>query len=173
MTIVWAGVVAALALLTGCSKPAPPQVVHKLGDRVESGPLIYTVFEAEWTAQIGSGEHATVPAHRFLVVHLSVTNSGTEAVSIPSLTLVDDAGQPSSEAVVGADLPALLGLSRTIKPVETRDGRVLFDVEPKSYKLKLDDVSDSGKSALVEMPLHFALTPSGIAGGTATQVPPK
>jgi hypothetical protein len=168
-----AAIITALALLTGCSKPAPPPVLHKLGDRVESGPLIYTVFEAEWTAQIGSGERATVPAHRFLIVHFSVTNSGTEPVSIPSLTLVDDAGQASSEAIVGADVPALLGLSRTVKPVETRDARVLFDVEPKSYKLKLDDVLDSGKSALVEMPLQFALTPSGVAGGTASETPAK
>ena len=152
-----------LALLIGCSKPPKP-AVYKMGERVEAGPLTYNVFEADWKTQIGSGVGASVPEHRFLVVHLSVTNGGAEAVSLPPLTLVDDSGQAYNEAAVAADVPALLGLVRSLKPVDTLDGRVLFDVEPKSYKLKLDDVSGSGKFAMVEMPLQFAPAETSLPG---------
>ena len=125
-----------------------------MGERVEAGVLVYNVFEADWTPKLGSGQDARTPLHRFLVIHLSVTNSSAEPVSMPSLTLVDEAGQSFGEEVTEADVPAQLGLIRTIKPAETLHGRILFDVEPKSYKLKLDD--GSGKTALVDMPLRFS-----------------
>ena len=145
-----------LAVLTGCSKPAPPALVYKMGERVEAGPITYNVFEAEWKTQLGTGQQASVPAHRYLVVHLSATNGGAETVSLPPLMLTDDSGQIYGEAPIAGDIPAALGLVRTLKPADTLDGRVLFDVDPKSYKLKLDDPSGAGKSAMVEIALQFA-----------------
>jgi len=160
------------ALLSGCSNPPPAPAVYKMGDRVEAGPFTYNVFEAEWKAQIGAGERATLPAHRFLLVHFTVTNGGGAPISIPQFTLTDDGGHTYNETFVGADIPSLLGPVRSVKPTETLDGRVLFDVEPKSYKLKLDDVSGAGKSAMVEMPLEFA-APGGISAGSEVPVPAK
>ena len=136
-----------------------------MGDRVESGPLIYSVLEAEWRTQLEAGGQPQLPTHRFLLVHITVTNSGAETMSMPAMTIVDDGGQSYSEAATGADIPAPLGVARNLKPAETLDGRVLFDVEPKSYKLKLEDVSGSGKSALVDMPLQFSSQPA-IPGAT-------
>jgi hypothetical protein len=144
-----------LATLTACSKPAAPALVYKMGERVETGSMTYNVFEAEWKTQLQGGDQANVPAHRYLVVHLSATNGGAETVALPLLTLTDDSGQIYGEAAVAGDIPAVLGLVRNLKPADTLDGRVLFDVEPKSYKLKLDDPYGAGKSAMVEMPLQF------------------
>jgi hypothetical protein len=107
------------------------------------------------------GENQRVPERRFLILHLNVTNSSAETVSAPGLTLVDDSGQTFNE-VVGVDVPAQLGLVRTLKPADTLDGRIVFDVEPKSYKLKLDD--GLGKTALVELPLRFDASPSNVLG---------
>ena len=44
-----------------------------------------------------------------------------------------------------------------VKPADTLEGRILFDVAPKSYKLRLDDGSISGRMAMVEMPLQFEM----------------
>jgi hypothetical protein len=128
-----------------------------MGERAQAGPLIYNVFEADWRAQLGEGPLARHPARRFLIVHLSVTNSGAEVISAPGLRLLDDAGQLYSETIDGQNVPSWLGLVRKLKPADTLEGNILFDVEPKSYKLKLDDDSDPDRKVLVEIPLRFGL----------------
>jgi len=143
------------AILVGCLKPPPPVNVFRLGDRVQAGPLVYNIFEADWRAQLGEGGDVRVPTHRFLIVHLSVTNGSSEALSMPALSLVDDAGHAFTESMNGQNVSSWFGLSRKLKPVETLEGRILFDVEPKSYKLKLDDDTNTGPVSMVEMPLRF------------------
>ena len=39
---------AAAAVQTGCVKPAPPVHLYRMGEKVQVGPFIYTVFEATW-----------------------------------------------------------------------------------------------------------------------------
>src|SRR5207248_182027 len=96
--------------------------------RVELTPAARRKYpEAEWKTQHGTGQQASVPAHRYLVVHLSATNGGAETVSLPPLMLTDDSGQVYGEAPIAGDIPAALGLVRTLKPADTLDGRVLFD----------------------------------------------
>jgi Domain of unknown function (DUF4352) len=155
---------AALTLETGCPKPPPPAQTFRIGERVEAGPLIYNVLEAEWKSQIGAGDRTWIPSQRFLIVRLSVTNSGGETVSVPSLTLADVDGNLYGESIGGADVPNLWGLIRNVKPTDTMEGRILFDVEPKSYKLKLDDGSGSGRIAMVEMPLQFEVGRDSVLG---------
>ena len=104
--------------------------VFGIGEKVQVGPLIYNVLEAEWSPQIGRGEQARLPARRFLTVHLSVTNSGAEPVAVPSFRIVDEAGHQYSESMDGQNVASWLGLIRSLKPVETLDGNILFDVEP-------------------------------------------
>jgi hypothetical protein len=158
-------VVAAFALQMSCMQPAPPVNVFHLGDRVQSGPLIYNVLESKWRAQIGDGAESRVPERRFLIVHLSVTNSGAQDLNIPPLTVVDQGGQIFNESLDGQGIPYWLGLIRKLKPADTLDGAILFDVDPKSYKLKLDDGSGASL-AMVELPLQFeageAIIPSTI-----------
>jgi len=142
---------------TACVKPPPPIHVYRMGDRVQAGPLVYTVLGADWQAQIGEGEQVRRPSRRFLIVHLSVTNGGSETLSMPALRLIDDTGLVYSESMDGQNVPSWLGLIRKLKPVDTLEGNILFDVQPKSYKLKLDDDSDPGQVSMVEMPLRFGL----------------
>ena len=71
-----------------CVKPPPQVQVFRMGERAQAGPLIYNVFEADWRPQLGEGPMARRPAHRFLIVHLSVTNSGAEVLSAPRLVTV-------------------------------------------------------------------------------------
>ncbi len=153
----WLLLSAAAAIQTGCVKPAPPVHVYRMGERVQVGPFIYNVFEATWLPQLGEPMQARQPARRFLMVHLSVTNSDAQELSVPALSLVDDAGYVHTETFDGRNVPAWLGLIRRLKPADTLEGNILFDVQPKSYKLKLDDDSDPERRAMVEMPLRFGL----------------
>jgi hypothetical protein len=142
------------ALQMACMDPAPPVNIFHLGDKVQAGPLIYTVLDNKWRAQIGEGAESRVPERRFLIVHLTVTNSGAENLNIPLLTLVDQAGQTFSEGLDGRGVPDWMGMIRKLKPADTLDGFILFDADPKSYKLRLDDGTGSSL-AMVELPLQF------------------
>src|SRR5712691_5524943 len=86
-------------LFSGCAlKPGGPEVAnYKMGDRVPIGHLIYNVIETEWQPQLGEPPRARVPKDRFLLVRVSVVNSGVEDTSIPAFTLVDDRGQTYPE----------------------------------------------------------------------------
>ncbi len=145
--------VAVLAFELACTKPSPVNV-FRLGEKVQVGTLIYTVLEAKWLPQIGDGPTARVPQRRFLIVHLSVTNSGGQELSLPALTVADQTGQSFDESMDGHEIPYWLGILRKMKPADTLDGTVVFDVDPKSYKLKLDDGSGPTNS-MVELPLQF------------------
>jgi hypothetical protein len=147
--------VLALAAQTACMKPPPPVNVYRMGDKVQVGPLIYNVFETNWLAQIGQGPQARAPAHRFLVMHVMIVNSGVEKLPVPAFKLVDDAGGVYNESTEGQDVSHWLGMIRNLKPADTLEGNVLFDVEPKSYKLKLDDGSETGTVLMVDLPLEF------------------
>jgi hypothetical protein len=74
---------------------------------------------------------------------------------VPAFKLVDDAGGVYNESTEGQDVSHWLGMIRNLKPADTLEGNVLFDVEPKSYKLKLDDGSETGTVLMVDLPLEF------------------
>jgi hypothetical protein len=155
---------------TGCVKPAPPVRVYQIGDRVEVGSLAYHVLEADWRPQLSEEAQVRLPARRFLVIRLSVTNGGAQPVSIPSFKLVDDGGSVFAESFDGQFVASWLGLMRKVKPVETVEGNILFDVDAKSYKLKLNDDGDPGQPALVEMPLRFGLERPAVPSALDTPV---
>jgi hypothetical protein len=150
----WLATLAIVASQTACLRPAPVNV-YRMGEKVQAGQLIYNVFETTWQAQIGEGQQARTPAHRFMIMHLTVVNSGAEPVSVPSLKLVDESGRIYAESMEGQGVPLWLGMIRRVKPADTLEGKAVFDVEPKSYKLKLDDGSDSGMVVMVDLPLQF------------------
>jgi hypothetical protein len=151
----WLALFTVLSSQTACLNPAPPVNVYRMGEKVQVGPLIYNVFETKWQAQIGEGAQARTPAHRFLIMRLTVVNSGAEELSVPPFKLTDESGRIYEESMEGQGIPSWLGMIRNLKPADSLDGNVVFDVEPKSYKLKLDDGSESGKVQMVELPLQF------------------
>jgi hypothetical protein len=146
----WLGTLAILVSQMACMRPAPVNV-YRMGEKVQAGPLIYNVFETKWQPQIGE----RTPVHRFLIMHLTIVNSGAEPVSVPSFKLIDESGQIYPESMEGQGIPLWLGMIRRVKPADTLEGNAVFDVDPKSYKLKLDDGSDTGMVVMIDLPLQF------------------
>ena len=146
---------AVICLLTGCTPSAPKIVTYEMGNRVSVGHLVYTVFETQWLTQLGSGADVRIPEHRFFLVRLSVVNGGSTDLMVPALTLVDDAGQTYTELPNGDQVPEWTGYLRRVKPAETLQGNVVFDVPPKHYRLRITDES-SQFARDIDLPLTFA-----------------
>jgi hypothetical protein len=155
-----------VAALAGCSSEGnvPPRVAQ-MGERVQTGDLVYTVLEAQWYTRFGDGLTARTPEHRFLAVRLSATNSSASAKALPALELVSASGGAYPELGDGTGLSGWFGTIRRLQPAETKEGRLLFDVPPASYRLRIsDDTFDPAphQVAMVEIPLTYDATPSGI-----------
>jgi hypothetical protein len=149
-------VISVLAIaLSSCSKEsAPPVRTYSMGDRVELGHLVYTVYETRWMTQIGAGPTARIPENRFFLVRLSVGNTGSGEVLIPDITLEDDTGTSFPELTDGDGVPDFQGVLRPVSPGESVAGNVLFDAQPGHYKLHIFD-EQSQRTALVDIPLSF------------------
>jgi hypothetical protein len=152
----WIGVMCGLCLLTSCSEDASsmPVRTYPMGDRVQLGPLIYTVFESQWMTQLGEGAVARIPEHRFFLVRMSVTNGGASEVIVPAVALIDDNGGSHLELSNGEHVPRWIGFLRQMKPAETTQGNLVFDVPPGHYKLRISDESEQ-RQALIDIPLSF------------------
>jgi len=143
-------------ILAGCSRRAGGGAaqVFAIGERVQVGPLIYVVQDLEWRDRLGEGLQAQMPRHRYLLVRLSVTNSGIREADIPPLSLVGSDGRthPELERVEG--LPEWLGYLRIIQPAATEHGRVVFDVPGGAYRLRVAGLleDDNEKEAFVQLP---------------------
>jgi hypothetical protein len=128
--------------------------VYPMGERVYAGHLIYTVLERQWHTEFGTGPEARVPQNRFYLVRISVVNSGGSEAIIPKTELVDDTGASFPELMDGDGVQDWLGNSRQVPPAETVQGYLLFDVQPKHYRLQLS--GEEGKQvAQVDLPLSF------------------
>ncbi len=125
-----------------------------MGERANAGMLIYNAFDTSWPVGLGEGAAARVPRNRFLLVHMSVVNSGSQPATVPTLTLVDDQGNSYNEETSGAQVPNWMGVMRVVKPAESDQGNVLFDVQPQHYKLRISD-EDGAKFAFIDLPLNF------------------
>lgn len=148
---------AAVSLLAACSadRPAPLRVhLYALGDRVNIGHIGYQVFEMQWKPVLGDGPDARVPQNRFLILRFSATNSGGANEIIPNMSLEDEAGNSYPELKDGTKVPLWVGYLRQAAPDESVQGSVMFDVPPRTYKLRLWD-EDHNTSALIDLPLQF------------------
>lgn len=134
-----------------------------MGERVTVGPLTYNVVETAWRSQLGDVLRIRVPEQRFLLITISVTNGGGKEISVPLLTLENQSGKDFRETDQGEGVDNWFGLLRDLRPAETQQGRILFDVPLTSYRLRLTDGGDSGveKYAWVEIPLRID-TDSGV-----------
>lgn len=131
--------------------------VFRTGEQVQVGQLIFTVLDAEWSPQIDDPTGAKYPTHRFLVVRLTVTNSGATETTIPHFALQDAKGKMYPEFAEAGGVPEWLGVLRRVRPVETQQGRVVFDVPVSAYQLRVTDDFEhvAEKYALVEIPLRL------------------
>ena len=168
VTLKSTSIVLLLSLLGSCSKSAAPLTTFHMGEKVTVGSLIYTVLSADWKSNLGDGK--TVAKDRFLVIHLSVTNSGGAAIGSPLAELIDAQGKESGELQDAKNLPQWLGLMRSVSPAATETGTIAFDVPLGIYKLKVSDGNiENEKSALIEIPLELNTQPQAPAVGLPGQ----
>jgi hypothetical protein len=125
-----------------------------MGQRVELGHIIYTVFETQWLTQIGEGPSARIPQNRFFLVRISAVNSGGTEEIIPNIAIEDDNGNAYSELSSGDGVPQWIGFLRQVKPADSAQGNLVFDAPPRHYKLRILD-ENSERAALVDIPLSF------------------
>jgi hypothetical protein len=149
-------VIAACAFLTctSCSKGVQKTASYAMGQRVEIGRLIYTVFETSWMTQLGEGLSARVPQHRFFLVRLSIANSGSAEQLAPNMTIEDDNGTTYAELTNGEGVAQWVGFLRQVKPAEALQGYVVFDAPPRHYRLRVSDENET-KVATIDIPLTF------------------
>lgn len=162
---------AAAAVLGACGKSSPTQskLSYKMGDRMQVGPLLYNVLETQWKPQLGDLLSTRIPQNRFLLVRVTITNSGGSDVSVPLLNLEDSKGNSYQELADGNGVDNWLGMLRTIKPAQTEEGWILFDVAPSGYNLRVTDGGETGseQSLLIEIPLSMeSMNDSLPASGT-------
>lgn len=151
-TICLAAAATVLAVLSGCNQK---ERIFQVGEKVPVGGAIYTVLESEWVAELDPGSAmGRTPKHRFLVVHIGINNAGSKELNLPLLNAVDSTGQDHLEVSEGQGVVEWLGLLRPLNPTESKDGRIVFDVPPGTYNLRLSDGGDpeNERTALVALP---------------------
>ena len=155
-------IVAAFCALSGagCSSTthkAEAATGYRMGDQVILPPLTYSVVQSTWKTQLGEFPMQRVPERNFLLIRVSVTNSGGSDVAAPIFAIENSAGDKFTELQDGAGVDNWLGLVRTLKPAETSEGWILFDAPTNSYRLRIADVSDVNRerAAYVEIPLRL------------------
>ena len=147
--------------LTSCTSDsgAANTRIYEMGIKAQVGTLGYTVFERQWLNQLGDpgSADARVPQNRFLLLRISVLNSGGETASVPNLKLLDDHGKSYDEVTNGEGVPQYIGSLREVKAADAIQGNVLFDVPPQHYRVAVTD-EDGKETAYIDVPLTFDST---------------
>jgi hypothetical protein len=142
----------------GCSREKDTSTIgtFRMGERVQAGPIIYTVLQAEWKTQLDGNGRA--PKNRFLFLRVSITNSGGSKVSAPAFTLRAADGKTYEEVTEGLEgVNNWLNIFRTVEPAQTETGYVIFDAPMAAYKLVMSDAGEIGqeKYAYVDIPVEL------------------
>jgi hypothetical protein len=126
-----------------------------MGEKVQAGPLVYTVLEAEWKPELESGR---TPSHRFIFIKVSIANGSDSQATAPGFTLEGPGNKVYTEITEGLEgVSDWLGLFRTIQPAQTEQGYVIFDAPVGAYKLIMSDGGDvdNEKFAHVQIPAEL------------------
>ena len=152
----WVSVLAvSLLLVSGCSrKTGDTGKSFAMGEGAKVGKLTYTVVETEWKESLDGSLGQRLPKHRFLIVNLSIGNGGEAELGVPFLTLIDAKGVEFREEDKADGVASWLGYLRRVAPSETLSGRILFDVPPGGYKLRISSGGDAETetTAVVDLP---------------------
>ena len=149
---------AAIVLLQSCNLSSKaPKEVSDMGEKVRVGSLIYNVIEAEWKSQLGAFPSARTPESNFLLIHLSVTNGGGAAKSVPILSLENSNADTYQESTNGQGVDHWFGVLRQLPPAVTDEGWILFDVPTNGYRLRITDTDADGteRVSFVKIPLKL------------------
>ena len=149
-------VLCAAGTLSSCRKTRDASFIgtFRMGERVQIGPLVYQVLEAEWRNELGAGGRA--PKDRYLFVRLSVTNSGGSTIAAPALT-IEGGGKSYSEVTENTDkVDNWLGLLRNVAASQSEQGWIVFDAPMAAYKLVLvEGEVGQEKIAHVDIPVQL------------------
>jgi Domain of unknown function (DUF4352) len=132
-----------------------------MGERAQVGPLIYTVFDSRWEISLGEQPTPRIPTNRFLIMNVSIVNSGGQASSVPTLTLIDDGGEAYQELDNGEGVANWLGFVRRVRPAESAQGTIVFDVPQKRFKLRVADEED--RYGYINIPLSLGDAPPDLS----------
>ncbi len=159
------GVVLLGTVTTSCRDSSTPKQTpvgtFNMGEKAQVGPLIYTVFEPKWEITLGEQPTPRIPVNRFLILNVSAVNSGSGPVSIPTFTLIDDNGQNYQELDNGEGVANWLGFVRRVRPAESAQGTIAFDVPQKRFQLRVADEEDH--FALINIPLTLGEAPPDLS----------
>lgn len=150
-----AALAVSLLLIAGCArKTGDTGKSYAMGEGAKVGPLTYTVLETEWKEALDGSLGQRLPKNRFLLVNLSIANGGEPEAGVPLLTLVDAKGAEFREEDKADGVASWLGYLRRVGPSETLSGRILFDVPPGGYKLRISSGGDAERetTAVVDLP---------------------
>ncbi|MDQ6665129.1 MAG: DUF4352 domain-containing protein [Acidobacteriota bacterium] len=147
---------AAALVLSSCAQKAMDVRTVHLGEKVQAGSLSYNAFDTQWLASLGEGANSRLPVNRFFLVRVNIVNGGRSDATVPTLTLLDDSGQSYNEMTNGDGVPNWMGIVRKIRPADSENGNIAFDVPPRHYRLRVGDESDE-RFAYVDIPLNFTI----------------
>ncbi len=128
-----------------------------MGERAQVGQLIYTVFDTRWAISLGEQPTPRIPTNRYLILNLSIVNGGSQASNVPTFSLVDDSGQTYQELDNGEGVPNWIGVVRRVRPADSIQGTIVFDVPQKQFKLRASDEDEH--YALINIPLTLGEGP--------------
>lgn len=144
-----------LIALIGCTATHSRQnKVYQAGEKAEHNGLTYSVVDVQILPRLGDEANPRVPQHRFVIVQVSVSSSGNQALPVPAMYLVDDDGKVYPELADGVGVPKWMGVIRNVDPAQTEAGQILFDAPAAHYKLRLTDDTDED-DVFVDIPLNF------------------
>ena len=90
----------------------------------QRAPLIYNIVDTQFAPLLGDDpKDQRIPQNRFVIVQVSVTNTGNADANIPGMTLVADSGQTYPELADGKGVAQWLGIIRKVGPVQTDAGQ--------------------------------------------------
>lgn len=159
-TLIALGVSLFCAALPSCSRGKPEILSFPIGQKVQVGKLFYQVVDAQWAPELVGAKQP--PKNRILQLHLMVTNSGAEDVSVPTLRLLNSAGTEIGEVTEIEGNTRWMGMIRRLQPSLTEEGFVYFDVPVGAYRLEVIDnsVADDERTAFIEIPASLAPPPA-------------
>ena len=146
------------AWLVACVERTWEVRTYSLGQKVKLGNLTYLGIDTQWLPAFGEGATARAAQNRFLLVRLSVTNSGNTEAAVPNFGVEDTSGRRFPELRDGDGVPDWIGALRTLAPADTLVGNAAFDVPTGHYTLHMLD-EDSQHEARLDLPLNFQSGP--------------
>ncbi|MBC7927540.1 MAG: DUF4352 domain-containing protein [Bryobacteraceae bacterium] len=154
------GMAVNLLATASCSKSVDTSTIgtFRMGERVQIGSMVYTVLEAQWKPALDDSGMGKAPKNRYLLVKMSITNSGGTPSAAPPFTLEDSKKQAYTEITEGVEEVAnYLGVLRMIAPAQTEQGFIVFDAPIGGYALLISDGAEPGseKFARVNLPVSL------------------